>query len=58
MLTAKEKLKIVEEQTLYIEAINKVLYNAITHTEISTYGDYLSLLELQNKSLNKIIELF
>ncbi len=58
MLTAKEKLKIVEEQTLYIEAINKVLYDAITHTEISTYGDYLSLLELQNKSLNKIIELF
>lgn len=58
MLTSKEKLKIVEEQTLYIEAINKVLYDAITHTEISTYGDYLSLLELQNKSLNKIIELF
>lgn len=58
MLTAKEKLKIVEEQTLYIEAINKVLYDAITHTEISTYGNYLSLLELQNKSLNKIIELF
>ncbi len=58
MLTAREKLKIVEEQTLYIEAINKVLYDAITHTEISTYGDYLSLLELQNKSLNKIIELF
>lgn len=58
MLTAVEKLKIVEEQTLYIEAINKVLYDAITHTEISTYGDYLSLLELQNKSLNKIIELF
>lgn len=58
MLTTKEKLKIVEEQTLYIEAINKVLYDAITHTEISTYGDYLSLLELQNKSLNKIIELF
>lgn len=58
MLTAKEKLKIVEEQTLYIEAINKVLYDAITHTEISMYGDYLSLLELQNKSLNKIIELF
>lgn len=58
MLTAKEKLKIVEEQTLYIEAINKVLYDAITHTEISSYGDYLSLLELQNKSLNKIIELF
>lgn len=58
MLTAKEKLKIVEEQTLYIEAINKVLYDAICHTEISTYGDYLSLLELQNKSLNKIIELF
>ena len=58
MLTAKEKLKRVEEQTLYIEAINKVLYDAITHTEISTYGDYLSLLELQNKSLNKIIELF
>lgn len=58
MLTTREKLKIVEEQTLYIEAINKVLYDAITHTEISTYGDYLSLLELQNKSLNKIIELF
>lgn len=58
MLTAKEKLKIVEEQTLFIEAINKVLYDAIMHTEISTYGDYLSLLELQNKSLNKIIELF
>ena len=46
MLTAKEKLKIVEEQTLYIEAINKVLYDAITHTEISTYGDYLFFLEL------------
>ncbi len=58
MLSAKEKLKIVEDETFYIEAINKVLYDSITHTEISTCGDYLSLLELQYKSINKITELF
>ena len=29
MLSAKEKLKIVEDETFYIEAINKVLYDAI-----------------------------
>ncbi len=58
MLTAEEKLKIVEDETFYIEAINKVLYDAITHTEISTCGDYLSLLELQYKSIDKITELF
>lgn len=58
MLSAKEKLKIVEDETFYIEAINKVLYDAITHTEISTCGDYLSLLELQYKSIDKITELF
>lgn len=58
MCTEKEKLKIIEEETLYIEAINKVLYDAITHTEISNDGDYLSLLELQNKSIDKVTELF
>ncbi len=58
MLSDKEKLKIVENETFYIEAINKVLFDAITHTEISTYGDYLSLLELQYKSIDKITALF
>ena len=58
MCTDKEKLKIIEEETLYIEDINKVLYDAITHTEISNDGDYLSLLELQNKSIDKVTELF
>ncbi len=58
MKTVEEKLKNVENETFYIEAINKVLFDAITHTEISTYGDYLSLLELQYKSIDKITELF
>lgn len=58
MLSDKEKLKIVENETFYIEAINKVLFDAINHTEISTHGDYLSLLELQYKSIDKITELF
>lgn len=58
MLSEKAKLKIVETETIYIEAINKVLYDAITNTEISNNGDFLSLLEIQNKYINKIIELF
>ena len=58
MKTVEEKLKNVENETFYIVAINKVLFDAITHTEISTYGDYLSLLELQYKSIDKITELF
>ncbi len=58
MCTDKEKFAIIEYEMLYIEAINKVLYDAIMHTEISNDGDYLSLLELQNKSIDKVTELF
>lgn len=56
-MSTKEKNNI-EQNLMYIEAINKVLYDAITNTEISNNGDFLSLLEIQNKYINKIIELF
>lgn len=58
MLTLEEKIQTVENEILYIEALNKVLYDAIMHTEISNNGDYLSLLQVQYKYIEKITELF
>lgn len=58
MLTLEEKIQTVENEILYIEALNKVLYDAIMHTEISNNGDYLSLLQVQYKYIEKIIGLF
>lgn len=45
----KEKMRIVQDKTFYIQAINKVLYDAIMYGDLSRDCDYISLLEVQNK---------
>ncbi len=54
----KEKMRIVQDKTFYIQAINKVLYDAIMYGDLSRDCDYISLLEIQNKYINAITELF
>ena len=54
----KEKMRIVQDKTFYIQVINKVLYDAIMYGDLSRDCDYISLLEIQNKYINAITELF
>ncbi len=58
MTTDSEKMHIVQDQMFYIQSINKVLYDAILYGDLSKNCDYISMIEIQNKYINVITELF
>lgn len=58
MLTLEEKLQEVELACNYIEAVNHVLLDALGEQEYSGEGDYITLLYVQKKHIQKIRALF
>lgn len=58
MLTLEEKIRKIELHIQTIRAVNDVLLDSITNNEYSGDGDYIVLLEIQNKNIMNITELF
>lgn len=58
MLTADEKIQIIDDNLIFVDSITNVLLDALAQDNYSSDGDYIALLYLQRKYLKKIRALF